>query len=33
MNIEIKKSIKPIKYEVALEKLEARLKLVHEKKK
>ncbi|MDA9653884.1 lipoyl(octanoyl) transferase LipB [Candidatus Pelagibacter sp.] len=32
MNIEIKKSIKPIKYEVALEKLEARLKLVHEKK-
>ena len=32
MNIEIKKSIKPIKYENAIELLEARLRLVHEKK-
>ena len=32
MNIEIKKSIKPVKYEDALDKLEARLKLVHENK-
>ena len=32
MNIEIKKSIKPIKYENAIDLLEARLKLVHEKK-
>ena len=32
MSIEIKKSIKPIKYEEAIEILEARLKLVHEKK-
>ena len=32
MNIEIKKSIKPVKYEIALDQLEERLKLVHEKK-
>ena len=32
MNIEIKKSKKPIKYENAIKLLEARLKLVHEKK-
>ena len=32
MNIEIKKSIKPVKYKDALDQLEARLKLVHENK-
>ncbi len=33
MNIEIKKSVKPIKYEDAIYQLETRLKLVHENKK
>ena len=32
MNIEIKKSIKPVNYEEALNKLELRLKQVHENK-
>ena len=32
MNIEIKKSIKPVNYEEALDKLELRLKQVHENK-